>query len=303
MATSSIRVVCTNDGDRRQKLEQELADLFEKRANRFPWERVKSPEEVATLELILGHLREFLAEFGGTWVPLTVSHCHFVARRRYTQLVTHWGTGTKNERGMWVPGAQVLMVAVGKQVLQNWLCCVHEILHTQSFQSVSVFRSGPVMRRTGLSLYSPRQKRDYFRYFTEAITEELVIRFDRKYFPIIPGLSVLVTERDEFRGQVTHEAEEIASYRTYRSRCCLWRTDVQHYHYRQERGFLWETIGRICGALRECGERRDSEEVFRMFVCAAYSGRLLPLARLIERTLGRGSFRALAEETAAQDSE
>jgi hypothetical protein len=53
--------------------------------------------------------------------------------------------------------------------------------------------------------------------------------------------------------------------------------------------------------IRELFERnradfRDEEEVFRLFVTAVLRGRLLPLARLIERTYGPGSFRRLGED-------
>jgi hypothetical protein len=37
------------------------------------------------------------------------------------------------------------------------------------------------------------------------------------------------------------------------------------------------------------------EDVFKLFVAAAYTGQLLPLSRLVEQTRGKGSFRAMGE--------
>jgi hypothetical protein len=39
------------------------------------------------------------------------------------------------------------------------------------------------------------------------------------------------------------------------------------------------------------------EQVFDVFASAYFSGRLLPVARLIEKTFGSGSFRKIGEET------
>jgi hypothetical protein len=75
----------------------------------------------------------------------------------------------------------------------------------------------------------------------------------------------------------------------------LWETEVIRYPYPDERDELNRLIAELFEKNRD--DFIDSEQVFQLFVHAVLQGRLLPLARLVEKTFGRGSFRRLAETT------
>ena len=69
--------------------------------------------------------------------------------------------------------------------------------------------------------------------------------------------------------------------------------------YRSERERLYTMLEEIQKANSE--EFKSTDEVFNVFARAQLSGRLLPLARLIEKTYGKGSFRKLGKETSIQN--
>lgn len=73
---------------------------------------------------------------------------------------------------------------------------------------------------------------------------------------------------------------------------------VLDYHsrgYRKARLNLEAYIHELYEKNREAFASEDG--VFALFVRSAWSGSLLPVARLIEETNGKGSFRKLAEQT------
>ena len=79
------------------------------------------------------------------------------------------------------------------------------------------------------------------------------------------------------------------------------RHDVHFYSYFKERAALKKLIQTLYEKNED--EFESEEEVFNLFAKAAISGRLLPVARLIEKTFGKGSFRELGEETAKRKQE
>lgn len=62
-------------------------------------------------------------------------------------------------------------------------------------------------------------------------------------------------------------------------------------------------MSKICNSLiddlynKNAGSFASREEVFNLFARAVMTGRLLSVARLLEKTYGKGSFRELGEKT------
>lgn len=68
---------------------------------------------------------------------------------------------------------------------------------------------------------------------------------------------------------------------------------VHDYHRWSERRFLSEQIEKVFTASRE--KFNTKEQVFELFARAVFSGRMLPLARIVENALGKGSLRTIGE--------
>lgn len=62
----------------------------------------------------------------------------------------------------------------------------------------------------------------------------------------------------------------------------------------EERGRMYDLMDRIIEG--SAGEYSTRDELFEIFARANYSGNYLPLARVIEKTLGEGAFRKVAED-------
>jgi len=128
------------------------------------------------------------------------------------------------------------------------------------------------MRRGGITIASYDKKQQlypshiYFEGLNEAIIEELTIRFGQGNFELIPEL----------------QRELI---------------DKNTYGYSEERKKLKEIIEKIYETNKDLEHFNSSEDVFYIFAKAVMSGKTLKIARLIEKTYGKGSFRKLGEET------
>jgi len=68
------------------------------------------------------------------------------------------------------------------------------------------------------------------------------------------------------------------------------------YPYHEERQQFNSMVDELFEKNKDDFESR--EEVFRLFAEATVSGRLLPVARLIEKTFGKGSFRLISKKSA-----
>lgn len=159
----------------------------------------------------------------------------------------------------------------------------------------------------GFRLTGRDGKTIYFHDIDEAITEELAMRFEWEYFHGYPELSQEISERDEaLRALVSRngstieeEKRNLAEIHKYVENGGV-RAELRGYSYVEERGKL---MGLCEDLYRKNTERLlSSEDVFRIFAKAAMTGRLLPVARLIESVYGKGSFRSLGESTARSES-
>jgi hypothetical protein len=152
----------------------------------------------------------------------------------------------------------------------------HEMIHMQSFQSWQVnFETNRLnQRRQGMRINHGEDSRSYD-WLDEAITEELAKRFLNKH------------EKDiDVLGGVRKPAVIL-------ERVNKWHPAGDGHAYKEQRKFLQQIITGIHINGRKKYKNRD--EVFRLFTNAALNGRLLPVARAIEKAQGRGSFSKLAE--------
>jgi len=182
---------------------------------------------------------------------------------------------------------------------------VHEMLHFNSFGSLEKGKKGEIkLRRVGLAIKSPKSKKPYFFIsLNEALTTELSKRFEREYFEKIPFLKKEFRENKKALSKLdipNDWKEEIAwidleAFRKMKKEELLKNEDlvVKFYSYWRERKALKRIIQLIF--LRNRERFKSEEEVFEIFARAYFTGRLLELARLIEKTFGKGSFRKLAE--------
>jgi hypothetical protein len=161
-------------------------------------------------------------------------------------------------------------------------------LHFASFQSISAREeNGEIVigrRRVGMEILNHDDSDNFFGAFNEALTEELALAFSKKY---------LMTNEWINNDMKQHQGYKDANFEIKRGES---REPVFVSHaYEAERTSLHMLIADL---YKKNQHHYTSEnEIFNLFAAAGLTGRLLPLARLIEKTYGKGSFRKIGEMT------
>lgn len=238
-----------------------------------------------TLHFINDHLQPFLTQYGlVSAVDVTPDHFESAdanAHERYRR-------GTI--QGFYDDDYQKIglrSVSWGKDRMAFAVCAVHEMIHMQSFQSVTVFEDSPdgeishgddlesdppfdmKMRRNGLVIRG-RDEIVYFNYLNEAIVEELTIRFVKQYASKFPNVEVDFDDWLDLEKDQSIEEDDGFAYRMPRK---ILNDMIDKIHRKQEI------------------KRFSHEDIFKLFSRAALNGSLWSAARLIEDTFGKGAFR------------
>jgi len=271
-----------------------------------PHEREKSPAERKVIMGILRCLPEFIRAYGGRPIDgLSETTIHLVdevavSGKRGESFLEDDVAGRYDfarQRVIVLPDMDSLLTTAHR--------VIHELLHMESFLSFSAeaeaiphqpAKTNLHPRRIGLSVFNHAQTKRFFRDLDEATVEELTARFDSRYLANIPELAAELRRRAEFCGQVKGAfRNEIASVASEKLPDGRWKTTAQSWRYGAARRRLQDLVAKLYAANRE--RFTSEEEVFDLFAKAVFKGTLLDLGQLIEKTLGKGAFRELGEQT------
>ena len=253
----------------------------------LPYEVKKTKRENAIIADILYFLPMFLSEYSIPSFAFRSQRIHII---ELTDNIRRQFNIRADVRGFFMENREA--VAVERIEDDLWFAgnLVHELLHLHSFVSFLFERQTQKvsLRRTGLVIKNPRGKR-FFHTTNEAVIERLSRMFDRRYFPKMASLYEAVATRQRFINRNPQHEFTIQSVRTYQIEGGLWETTVRQYSaYENE----WAEFNRVVYDIQNSDPTRYiGDTVFRVFVQAMFSGRLLPLARMICTALGKGVFK------------
>jgi hypothetical protein len=152
---------------------------------------------------------------------------------------------------------------------------VHEMIHMQAFQSWQMPLTGKAkQRRQGLNIYHS-DTIGSFEWLDEAITEALTKRFleaHQKDIEILNGIRKPAVRVEDARRK---------------------KNSKDGHTYVKQREALSKLVATIY--IRGGKKYRTQDDVLKLFTGAALNGRLLPVARAIEKAEGRGMFKELAK--------
>lgn len=280
------------------RLEHELSVLRDEIPSKF--EREATVDEESIILEILPRLTEFVKEYGAEKAAnVFLNQIHFIdsSNPDIHALDSHWEPGVQGRFN--IVGGQVEILADPNNILKTAHTLVHELIHANAFRSITVFPSeeddsdpssdnrSVAVRRGGLSVRQRGTETNppgeyFFDTIDEAVTEELARRFCERYFEKIPLLKEKFQKKTRFTNPLLNLMEEV-------------KESNPTYHYLAERIDLSILINILYQKNRD---KFDShEEVFKLFSTAAFTGRLLPVARLIEKTLGKDMFKKIGEAT------
>lgn len=307
--TTISRVLMKSAEDEERALEL-FADVFD---NQDPahFEREKTEEELEIIHAVFQKMKGFMESYGATFTDITEDHVHIVDPQKLRK--NDW-KALHSEGGAILGGWHL-------SVMQNVFInryrhddlvtftsiLAHELIHMHNFQSMNAqwkddekdalhFRR----RRDGMTIFSSADEKDnvhmYFHWLEEAVTQELTRRFAVENFEDMPQLAHLLKYREDMMPHLSKADLYTDSYiRTVHKRgfeeTVKWGDSKT---YAGERNVLNDLIDQI---YQKNGDQFSSrEDIFAVFAKAHFTGRLLPMARLIERTMGKGYMRKLAKE-------
>ncbi len=285
------------------KLRRELSVLKDEIPSQFEREPTDN-EQFITLE-ILERLPEFVKEYGADKAAnVFLNQIHIIdsSNPDIYALDSRWEPGVQGKFDTW--SGRVEIVADQSNLAETAHTLVHELIHANAFHSMTVVSneednsnapSGQSMigRRGGLSIHegaadTEKPEGSFFKLLDEAVTEELTKRFCERFFGEIPLL------KETFQKQKGHEDPLLALIDEAEQ-------PKTHRYYMSER----INLGILIDILYQKNQDafNSYEEVFKLFSAAALTGRLLPIARLIEKTLGKSTFRKIGEATKGSNSD
>lgn len=289
----------------------------------------KSPELIRFFEEVNHCMTPFVKKYGGRALDLKPEHLHLIdtskLKPEYTELLTQYclyGHYSAKNQAIFIflnnPNDPKLKIAEA---------VVHEMLHFQAFDSFELETDGPLdsiagnmgdaalpykkeggsqgtdvlrRRRAGLVISSVRKKKNYFRKTDEAVISELAKRFAKQYFPKIAYLAEELTEKkklaEQMGGMKRYVFQKEVSYISkVQSKSdgttSFLKNDFAYPQYREKLRSIIENLYQ-----KNKPTFNTREEIFKIFAKASITGRLLPLARLFEKTYGPGAFKKWAEE-------
>lgn len=262
----------------------------------------KSEEDKRILERSLEAVRNVLRRFGGDHIVVSLPLVHLVKPEYFGKESGELG----GEDASYNLQTQFVTVARDNYTTNSKLAIAsfHELLHLVSFQRCRLIKSTQeneaemvvILERNGFDITDKKNpKKTLFYYLTEMVVEKLTKEFTE-------GIRVEDFFKEEFDYLETQLAERslerpLGGY----MELGLDSTGQEVWHlgeaYVTEVKRFQEMLAEI---VNKNSELTLSEEVFDIFAQGLFSGHLLKIARLLEKTYGKGAFRILGEMTAHQ---
>lgn len=182
----------------------------------------------------------------------------------------------------------------------------HEMLHLKGRVSVEIEESDEKIHKTvyrhGLSANSAQKKNEvgdgheHFRGLHEAVVADCEAKFMEKLL----GLPLFSKERKRLDSQeVKDRIKELAKINKIPASDIFWVGEngerfVRVYYPKQR-----EVFNYVCQEInKQCSQECPSvDDVKEEFLRSQFTGKLLPIARMVEKTFGKGSFRRLGDMT------
>ena len=290
-----IRIVGLEKGKEDEALEA-AGELFAEKQEFLKKEREKTPEEKAVIAFLNDHLPKFLEHYGAQPLKISEDKIHIVSEKFFQS--------KKDVDARYSIDDQAVFMKDDPNRSPLWFAnrLAHEIIHFHAFQSLVASPEGSALSLQGLRRFGFRVvKRGgeivYFRHVDEALTEELAKRFGKKFFAKLPALRedleqlkrliAIKLKEDPIMAGQDFAYSELVEEKGYLQAALV------PYAYPAEREELKELIADLYGENKN--KFKSAEEVFELFARTAMTGRLLPAARLIEDTFGKGAFRDLGK--------
>lgn len=179
---------------------------------------------------------------------------------------------------------------------------IHEALHLKAHLSLEVNKDEEGVDvthyRKGVTIQALQKhgyNGEYHQHF-EGLHEAIVATQEKKTFGELLELPELSDEKSWLSSEKAQKIRrELAQKKGIPEDDFIWvgeeKNDWETISYKTQR----EVLDYVCSEIQKqfSDTYKDTDEVFREFLKSNFTGRLLPIARLVEKTFGEGSFRLL----------
>jgi len=264
-------------------------------------EREKSETEKEIIALVNKETNKLLEKYGLPPFDVPEKNVHVLDEEEWEKTeenIDHEAYFMASSQHIGICGSEINLIFAER--------CLHEMIHFKSYAALQVQEGQNCKKedeevslyRLGLEAYKRRGEEVYFNNLNEGLTEELTRKF-------ISSLK----EHPLFRKDFEETAETEKQYKkryphffnsdTYCAKVVEFSNSekvvrVGEFSQDNQRKVLNILIDKICQKNKD-NELKNREKVFDMFARAMFTGNLLPLGRLIDKTFGKGTFRRIGE--------
>lgn len=275
-------------------------------------EIIKTPEQVDLINLANKETNQLMARLGYGPIDVSPENIHLLDDKVFTKF------GKENQSGLTVYDEQGILIRASffekVQGLASFYSTIfHEMMHLKAHVSLEVRdvnekSSDASFFRVGVNIYSSHKKNkerlshSHFRGLNEAIValaeqkeyrKQLEQRFDdeKRWLETTFARSVKEDARAiKDQDAITVQRKEVSRDGVPRTE--IYAVDISYPRHTELLKYLMEQI-------KEDNDGKFSSEdaVFDVFLKAHFSGQILEIARLVERSFGEGGFRYLGDMT------
>jgi hypothetical protein len=268
----------------------------------------KSPKQIAAIKLANKINQEIMKRAGIDPYEVSERNFHVLPHDYYQENIDSKGSSGTTAQFVQIVGLDEK--SVGKSDVYFGSVAYHEMRHLTSQLALEAQEKIGVKDgerafkddawRAGISTYSPYASKEKFHHHLKGLNEAVVSYGERHFIDAL-------LERPEFEAERAHLAlpeitelkKKIAAEKGVSEEDVLWVTkpdekgDYSYYRvsYDQHRNVLDYVMDEILKEMPEDYSSRN--EVYKIFEDANFNGRLLPIARMVEKAFGEGSFRVL----------
>lgn len=255
----------------------------------------KTQEQVNIIEKINFYLKDFVKKYGGSFIEISPNNVIIIDEEKFKG--TEYEDGLKelfsSGRALYAPNYQAVLLKNFDNNLLMANSLTHELMHFNSFQSVTLMGNELFPQRIGLEISNNKNGYNLFRYFNEAMTEQLKIIFAKEYFDRIPELSSHIEHKNNLIHILKETSQDEGVDIAYIDESG--GNLIVHYNsYQEYRKQFDELLQDLSD--RNKGRFPDKEDVFNLFARAYFTEDVSQIAGLIESSLGKGAFKKIAKE-------
>lgn len=259
-------------------------------------EKPKEQYELAAIESSNKITNKLLEEFGLVEFDIPAQNIHILPEEIYKEAIREpsIAAATKQREQVIILNADAIT-----RPLDRVTTIFHEMVHLKNYISLEAAEGLRGLRRSGLNIYTTEAKEEKtggfnaFRGLNEAVVSEMEKMYSLELQKGDPFL------KEEYAREMSTEAIQkrvrIAEANNIDvNEICSVGEDGRRFSvfpYRSQRKVLNYVVDALYADNENAFESRD--EVMKLFFKAHFDGNIVPIARSIEKTFGKGSFRIL----------